>query len=246
MIHGPDFDVPPDTILPVDSCRLRLDPSPHPFEVLNGEAIAHNWRREKAANPALFDGMVVLLSRLAYKDGALTGVCNPARYSTFMLWRRRRPVAGTQHIYAQAVPVGAEGALLAVRMGKHTVNAGRVYFASGSFEPPHEFPDGFADIEGNMARELAEETGLDLSSGRPAGKLHMMWRDTGVVLFRRYVFKERVAALTERINAFVAADPEPEIEGPVIIADPQDIPTGLQDHMPPIVTWHFTDPDALS
>ena len=53
------------------------------------------------------------------------------------------------------------------------------------------------------------------------------------------------SSMVKAIHAHIAADPEPEIEGPVIIADPQDIPTGLQDHMPPIVTWHFTDPDAL-
>ena len=31
----------------------------------NAEAIAENWQRETAANPALFDGTVVLLSQLA-------------------------------------------------------------------------------------------------------------------------------------------------------------------------------------
>lgn len=242
MNDQPHFDVARETILPVQECRLRLDPSPHPFETANREAIEENWRREQAANPALFDGMVVLLSRLTYSGGLLSGICHAARYSAFMLWRQRRPVAGAQHIYAQAVPVGADGALLAVRMGGHTANPGKVYFASGSFEPPEEFPDGIADVEGNMARELAEETGLDLLAGRPAGLLHMLWRETGVVLFRRYVFDQTAAALAERVKAFVAADPEPEIDGPVTISGPADLPTRLQDHMPPIIDWHFSTP----
>jgi 8-oxo-dGTP pyrophosphatase MutT (NUDIX family) len=242
MNDEPSFDVPRETILPVTNCRLRLDPSPHPFETMNREAIAENWRREKAAKPALFDGMAVLLSRLAYSDGLLDGLCHAARYSTFMLWRQRRPVAGAQHIYAQAVPVGADGALLAVRMGGHTANPGKVYFASGSFEPPDEFPDGIADVQGNMARELAEETGLDLFAGHPAGPLHMLWRETGVVLFRRHVFDETAAVLAERVKTFVAADPDPEIEGPVVISGPEDLPARLQDHMPPIIDWHFSTP----
>ena len=212
MNEEPLFDVPHETILPVSECRLRLDLSPHPFEGRNGEAIAENWKREKAAKPALFDGAVILLSRLSYSGGVLSGICHPVRYSSFMLWRRRRPVDGAQHIYAQAIPVGADAALLAVRMGGHTANAGKVYFASGSFEPPHEFPNGLADIEGNMARELAEETGIDLLSSRRAGALHMLWRETGVVLFRRYVFDQAAAALADRVKTFVAADPDPEIE----------------------------------
>ncbi|TIT15843.1 MAG: hypothetical protein E5W86_25050, partial [Mesorhizobium sp.] len=70
------FDLPRNVILPVDKVDVRLDPGPHPFERDNAEAIAENWRREMGANPALFDGTVVLLSALAYRDGGLVGRCH--------------------------------------------------------------------------------------------------------------------------------------------------------------------------
>ena len=54
------------------------------------EAIAENWQREIAANPALFDGTVVLLSALSYRDSRLVGRCHAVRYSTFMHWRGNR------------------------------------------------------------------------------------------------------------------------------------------------------------
>ncbi|TIW07176.1 MAG: hypothetical protein E5V70_10100, partial [Mesorhizobium sp.] len=97
------FDLPRNIILPVDAVDVRLEPGPHPFERDNAQAIAENWRRETAANPALFDGTVVLLSALSYRDNSLVGRCHAVRYSAFMLWRGNRQVAGAEHAYAHAM-----------------------------------------------------------------------------------------------------------------------------------------------
>ena len=37
------FDLPRDTIVPVRSAAVRLDPGQHPFERENGAAIDTNW-----------------------------------------------------------------------------------------------------------------------------------------------------------------------------------------------------------
>jgi len=55
------FDLPRNVIFPVDAVDVRLDPEPHPFALANEQAIADNWRHEISANPAPFDGTVVLL-----------------------------------------------------------------------------------------------------------------------------------------------------------------------------------------
>jgi len=100
------FDLPRNVILPVDAVDVRLDPGPHPFALTNAAAIADNWRRETAANPALFDGTVVLLSELAYRDGRLIGRCHAVNYSTFMLWRQRRENSGAEHYHALSTASG--------------------------------------------------------------------------------------------------------------------------------------------
>ncbi|TGV91548.1 hypothetical protein EN788_61695, partial [Mesorhizobium sp. M2D.F.Ca.ET.145.01.1.1] len=105
------FDLPRNVILPVDAIVVRLDPGPHPFAVDNAEAIAKNWQSEIAANPALFDGTVVLLSELAYRDRSLIGRCHASNYSTFMLWRKRRENSGAEHAYGHAMLVAGDNAL---------------------------------------------------------------------------------------------------------------------------------------
>ncbi|PZV35224.1 hypothetical protein [Mesorhizobium kowhaii] len=236
------FDLPRNVILPVDAVDIRLDPGPHPFAVDNAEAIAENWQREIAAKPALFDGMVVLLSQLAYRDNRLVGRCHAVNYSTFMLWRKRRENSGAEHAYAHAVLAAGDNALVAIRMGSHTVNAGRVYFAAGSFEPI-DFRDGQVDVDFNMIREVREETGLDLSDAPRGKRYHVLSTASGTVMFRRFHETAPAEEIARRISAFVATEAEPEIEGPVIIRHAADLPDGLAPHMKPLVEWHFAGVD---
>ncbi|MER8373010.1 hypothetical protein [Mesorhizobium sp. M1406] len=238
------FDLPRNVILPVDAVDVRLDPRPHPFAWDNSEAIAENWQREVAANPALFDGMVVLLSQLAYRDNRLVGRCHAVNYSTFLLWRKRRENSGAEHAYAHAMLVAGDNALVAIRMGPHTVNAGSVYFAAGSFEPI-DFRDGLVDVDFNMIREVREETGLDLSGAERGKRYHALSTNSGTVIFRRYHATAPADEIARRISAFVATETDPEIEGPVIIRHAADLPVGLSPHMKPLIEWHFAGKDSL-
>ncbi|MGX5850482.1 hypothetical protein ACWGTO_25705 [Mesorhizobium sp. PL10] len=232
------FDLPRNVILPVDEIDVRLDPGPHAFERDNQVAIEENWRREIAAKPALFDGTVVLLSALAWGDNRLVGRCHAVKYSTFMLWRQNRQGTGAEHAYGHAMLVAGDNALVAIRMGPHTVMAGRVYFAAGSFEPI-DFRDGRVDVDFNMIREVREETGLDLTTAARGRRYHALSTSTGTVLFRRYHVDEPASEIARRISAFVATEADPEIEGPVIIRHAADLPEGLAPHMKPLVEWHF-------
>jgi len=232
------FDIPSNLIVPVEVVDVRLDPEPHPFEVANAAAIEENWRLETRANPSLFDGTVVLLSRLAYDGGRFEGRCHAVRYATFMHWRRERANTAAGHVFAHAMLVSRDNALVAIRMATNTVNAGRVYFAAGSFEPV-DFADGAADVDFNMIREVAEETGLDISSVPRGERYYALSTERGTVLFRRYFLEENADEIARRIEAFVAGEMDPEISGPVIIRGADDLPDGLMPHMKPLIEWHF-------
>lgn len=233
------FDIPRNVILPVDVVDVRLVAEPHPFERDNAEAIAANWQAEKAVRPALFDGIVVLLSELAYRDNRLVGRCHAVRFSTFMLWRKLKPVSSAEHAFAHAMLISSDNALVAIRMGSHTANAGKVYFAAGSFEP-EDFRDGLVDLDYNMLREVREETGLDLGRAEREQRCHALSVESGTVIVRCFRAAETADELAERIRAFVATDPDPEIEGPVIIRGMHDLPEGLMPHMHSLVEWHFS------
>ena len=233
------FDIPRNRIFEVAEVDVRLDPTPHPFLVGKDEVVAERWRAEQAANPALFDGEVVLLSELAYADRRLVGRCHVVRYSQYLYWRTQRPVDTAEHAYAHAVLVASDGALVAIRMAAHTMNAGKVYFAAGSVEPV-DFRDGRVDLDFNMQREVLEETGIDLWACRAEPSLHALSRPAGTVIFRRYIADRPADELAASIAEHVRAGHDDEIVGPVIIRSGAALPEGIAAHMPALVDWHFS------
>lgn len=235
------FDLPRDVVVPVLSAEIGLDPSPHPFETAHRAAIEENWAREKAANPALFNGEVMLLSELRYRAAKLEGSCHMVRYATFLLWRRSRPAGSAEHAYTHAMPVTSDNALILVRMAPHTANAGRVYFAAGSFEP-QDFPAGQADIDFNMMREVREETGIELEGLARDPHYHLRSTAGATVIFRRYFLGEPAEQVAARIRTFIATEEEPEIVEPVIVRSAAALPDNLALHIPAMVEWHFANP----
>lgn len=233
------FDIPRGVVFPVDRLDIRLLPGPHPFAVENREAIDANWLRETAALPALFDGEVILLAALRFRDAVLEGTCHLVHYRTFLYWRGSRAQTA-EHIFAHAVPVTADDALLAIRMASTTANAGRVYFAAGSFDR-QDIVDGRVDMAANMRREVREETGLDLGRTQAERRVYALSLPIGTVLFQRHRFGETATHLARRVAAHVEVDPDPEITGPVIIRSRSDVPESAMPHIPPLVDWHFAN-----
>ena len=233
------IDLKQDTIMTVRAVDVTLDPSPHAFAAAKEQAIATHWQEMTQQFPALFNGEVALLSQLGIEGDILTGRCHIVRYAAFVYWRKLRTSAGAGHFYAHPVLVSSDGALIAVRMGKHTLNAGRVYFAAGSFEPS-DFRDGKADLERNMVREVLEETGIDISSAPHDDDYQILAKSTGTVIFRRYYLDRSADELVASISAHVAGETEPEIEGPVVIRHAQDLPENLAAQMPALIDWHFS------
>jgi len=99
-----------------------------------------------------------------------------------------------------------------------------------------------ADIDFNMVREVTEETGLVLAGCRRDPIFHLRSSEGASVIFRRYYIPEPAQAVADRIRAFVAAEAEPEIEGPIIVRSPRDLPANTALHIPAMIEWHFGNP----
>ena len=230
-----------DRMLPTPAVTLRLVGAPHPYELLHAAGIEANWLAEVARNPDLFDGRTVLFSQLALRGGCLVGDCHEVRYASLLHWRLTRHTDLAAHLFAMALPVTADGAVLTVRMAPWTANAGQVYFAGGSLEPA-DFVGGVADIDANMQREVLEETGLALDGAPRDAGYRVLRTDSGVVVIRRYALQQTAREIEARIRAFVAGEARPEIVEPVLLTRTQPRVPGLLPWVGRIVDWHFATP----
>jgi 8-oxo-dGTP pyrophosphatase MutT (NUDIX family) len=239
IVSNPANWPPEGQIFPVSSLDLLVDMAPHPFHFAERERIAANWRAESAANPALFDGQMILQRDIHIESGRISSMGHLVPYSTFLWWRKQQPPRVGFHLFGFPVPVSSDCAIIAVRMSKHTANPGKVYCAAGSLDES-DIVSGRCDLHANMARELSEETGLDLSAARAEDDLFAFHIGRKFTVFRFFHFAETADELIARIEEHMRQDKEKEIDAVFAVrsADPS-----LHDYspaMPPILDHFFS------
>jgi 8-oxo-dGTP pyrophosphatase MutT (NUDIX family) len=150
-------------ILRFGQIDARVEPYDWAFARENGPAIARHWAGLVAAKPAMFNGRVMLQHRAALRDGVLEAGYFETDYAAFIAWRDAgHPGPVIRNGFAMAALRASDGAFLCGRMGDHTINAGKVYFAAGTPDRDDLRHDGTLDLAGSVTRELGEETGLRL------------------------------------------------------------------------------------
>ncbi|GII76608.1 hypothetical protein Sru01_15900 [Sphaerisporangium rufum] len=147
--------------------RLRLTEVEAP-RLSSDDAAARDrvWDEAVRANPSLFDGPVVACAGLEW-EGPRSLVLLWARV-TYRHYALRR-VAGNSSwlpsLFVNVVQPTADARVLVGRMSPSTAAPGRWQLPGGSVEPPEEGAALDEDaLRRHAARELAEETGVDLSS----------------------------------------------------------------------------------
>ncbi|MDO9418746.1 NUDIX hydrolase [Pararhizobium sp.] len=228
---------PPLEVFAVTDIEVVVEPGPHPFHRAEQAAAMENWEREVAANPALFDGGLVLQRDVRISGGRVETRAHVVPFSTFLLWRKDRP-EGAFHLYGLPVIVSSDNAVIAIRMSAHTANAGKVYCAAGSLDAS-DVVDGRCDVEANMAREVREEIGFDLwSAGSTSGFFGVQTHGL-IALFKFYRFDDTAEALAARIRAHMVTDPHREVDDVVIIRRPDPSLHRYSETMPPVLSWFF-------
>ena len=227
-----------NTIFRLDRLDLTVSPDPHPLLLSHAAEISDNWAAEVAANPSLYDGQMVLHSRITLSAGAVHAVGHVVPFSTLLYWRKAKPAGGAAHLFSIPVLLSADNAVIAIKMGAHTANPGKVYCAAGSLDP-EDVIDGRCDADLNMAREVLEETGLSLADAVSVGDFHALHADDYVTLFRVYRFAEDAETLVGRIGAHAADEADPEIAGVVAICDADPGRHSYAHFMPPMLAWLF-------
>ena len=152
------------------------------------ELVREGWARRTVANPHLFNGSAFLTGEIKLDCGLLFGRAARTDYANFLHWRGNAPfqaAVGLHHIFPAAAIESADGMLIAVQASQTTVNAGKVYFAGGNFDDD-DVLDGRLDPHRNMAREVMEETGLDLCAMKEGDGWVAVRSNRFVAVFRSF------------------------------------------------------------
>lgn len=225
------------TIVALDRVEARVEAFDWGFARERADEIAAHWAGISAGKPAMFNGRVMLQHRAAIADGVFQAGYFEADYAAFMSWRDfGHPGPMIRNGFAMAALRAADGAFLLGRMGDHTANPGKVYFAAGTPDREDARPDGTLDLAGSVTRELCEETGLTLDEI----KVDERW--TAVIVPGRVAFMRPVGIdlaaedAREMMLERIAQQDEPELSDIVIVRNLADC---AAYDMPPFMTSYL-------
>ncbi|MCV9935957.1 NUDIX hydrolase [Boseaceae bacterium BT-24-1] len=224
-------------IVALDRVEARVEAFDWAFARERADEITAHWARLTVGKPSMFNGRIMLQHRAAIADGVFRAGYFGADYAAFLAWRDfGLPKPAIRNGFAMAALQAADGAFLLGRMGEHTANPGKVYFAAGTPDEEDVRPDGTLDLAGSVTRELCEETGFTLD------EISVEERWTAVIVPGRVAFMRPVGIelpaedARELMLERIARQDEPELSDIVIVRTLADC-AGYD--MPPFMTSYL-------
>jgi 8-oxo-dGTP pyrophosphatase MutT (NUDIX family) len=209
----------------LDAVDIAVEPWHWPFALARRADIDRHFDTRRRAQPALWNGRVLLLRHYAIENGVLRGTSFETDYASFVAWRDWDcpKDAGAFNIFGAAALRAADGAYLIGRMAPSTSIAGQWLFPCGTPDPKDIDSAGKLDLAGSVGRELGEETGLDIDALTVAPGWTLM-RDGGyIALMRGITATENADLLRARILRHLAGEAQPEFSEIRVVRGAADI-----------------------
>ena len=208
---------PQITLVPIKSLDLHLRPGSWAFADAERGKIDAHWRKLADANPKIWNGDVLICTRVALKDSVLAGDFLKTDYASFVAWRDWGwPDRTVCNMFGSAAVLSADRAVLYGRMAGHTLNAGKVYPPGGSLEMRDVTADSRVDVMGSITRELEEETGLKAEDAK-WGELLAIFDQHRLSVAQVFHFADSAEVLASRIRNYLRTAHEDELSDIEII-----------------------------
>lgn len=193
------------------------------------------WRTAAAAQPALWNGRVLLLNAFAFDGARCRGAFFETDFSDFTAWKAfGTPDSGVWNGFGAGALRARDGAFLLGCMGSHTFNAGAIYFPCGTPDRDDVVGDR-VDLAGSIVRETAEETGLTPDDYRIARDWTIVCHGRYFAAIRRLDLPLPAGEARQKILDHLAREKEPELSDIRIVRGPADFDSA----MPPFVAAYL-------
>jgi hypothetical protein len=210
-------------IFHVDRLDFRLAPRAWAFADDNRAAIDAHFAAKQKANPALWNGRVLVAHEYESSNGVCRGAFLETDFASFNAWRDwGRPEAAILNCFSAPVLRGSDGGFLLGVMGAHTANAGQIYFPCGTPEPI-DVKDGRVDLEHSARHELKDETGLEFEYLDPEPGWFAVRLQSWAMVAKVLRSREPAEALRGRILGHLGSQAQPELADIRIVRSPADL-----------------------
>ena len=213
-----------DRVLAVPDCDLRVSERVWEYAQQNASEIDTAWRDAVARNPQYFNGIIYLVETLTITAHKLEARLLRTDFKSYLYWRHAGyPDVGVLDGFGSALLKSCDGAIVLGRQRAGNVNAGLAYLPGGFIDGRDVAADGSIDIAASIARELAEETGLQPSDLQREPGFVITQSQAQLSLAIAYRSKLDATQLKRQIETVIAADAQSELVDAVIVRDLADM-----------------------
>lgn len=178
----------------------------------------------RALSPAYFNGPIRILLDYSIDGDRFAAEFATSDFASFVYWRAHGCADDSvRDCFGCAIVRSAEGHILLGIQASGNLNAGRAYCPSGFIDPADVTADGRIDIDGSIAREIVEETGLDLALLERLPGYMLIVAGPSIAIGVEYRSTLAAGSLRARIMDHLAAEAVPELDDILFVRSPADI-----------------------
>jgi 8-oxo-dGTP pyrophosphatase MutT (NUDIX family) len=217
----------PPVIHRVTALDLGFQPRPWPFADQRRTEIDAHFAVKRAEKPQIWNGRILLARNPEFGGERFSAGYFDTDFASFLAWRDWGfPDASVFNGFGMGALRCADGAFVLGEMGRHTSNAGRVYFPSGTPDLD-DIRDDAVDIAGSVAREVLEETGLEPADYRAAPHWDCVVSGAAIAMIRILDVALTGEALRTRIEANLARQVQPELAAIHLVRETSDLSAAM-------------------
>jgi 8-oxo-dGTP pyrophosphatase MutT (NUDIX family) len=230
----------PPVIHRVTTLDLGLQSWRWPFaDERRGDIDAH-FALKQAEKPKLWNGRILLGRHPVFAGDRFSASYFEADFSSFLAWRDWGfPDQDVFNGFGMGALRCADGAFVLGEMARHTANAGRVYFPSGTPDLD-DISDGAVDIAGSVAREVGEETGLTPADYRAGAHWDCIVSGAAIAMIRLLDVDMSGEALRARIEANLARQHQPELSAIHLVRGTADLTAAMPRFVTAFIEAQFS------
>ena len=219
------------TIHSVTTLDLVVDDWQWPFAHERRDQIDRYFAVQRAANPALWNGRVLLAREPRFHGDTFSARYFDTDFASFLAWRDWGfPDPTIVNGFGMGALQGGDGGFVMGEMAAHTSNAGRIYFPSGTPDL-NDIRDGRVDIAASVAREVEEETGLMPSDYTAGNVWHCVPDGPSVAMIRLLNMASTAEDIRTRIENNLKTQTKAELHAAHVIRGVADITPAMQSYV---------------
>jgi len=211
----------------VTTLDLKVQPWSWPFAEARRAEIDRHFAGKQAEKPQIWNGRVLLGRDPVFTGSSFSASYFETDFASFLAWRDWGfPDASVFNGFGMGALRCADGAFVLGEMARHTSNAGRIYFPSGT--PDLDDISGeTVDMAGSVAREVAEETGLAEADYRTDAQWDCVVSGAAIAMIRILDVDSSGEALRARIEANLGRQQQPELAAIHLVRGVSDLTAAM-------------------